>query len=170
MRRTRWWSLMTFGVLSLFAMGVSADEKKDEPKGHGPRASASASGSAAPSPSASAKEKDKETGDQKKRRGDYTLATANKIRSIAMRDKKAVTAEQKAVIKRHWRIAMRLLKIQRLAETAGKADKAKKAADLLAKEDARFFAKLEELSKAAAAGSASGPGAKPSAAPSGGAK
>ena len=167
MRKTRWWSLMAFGVLSLFALSVSADEKKDkdkdDQKGRGPHASASASGSAAPLPSSSAKEKDKENVDQKKRRVDYTLSTGNKIRTIVARDKKQTTAEQKVLIKRHWRVAMRLIKIQRLAEAAGKPDRAKKAADLLAKEDARFYAKLEELNKAAAAASASAAASAPSA-------
>ncbi len=183
MRKTRWWSLMAFGVLSLFALSVSADDKKDKDKddvkGRGPHATASASGSAAPAPSSSAKDKDKdkENVDQKKRRVDYTLSTGNKIRSIVARDKKQTTAEQKVLIKKHWRVAMRLIKIQRLAEAAGKPDRAKKAADLLAKEDARFYAKLEELNKAATAASAaasapSAPSAKASAAPavSGGAK
>ena len=186
MRIARWWSLCAFGALTLFVSSAPADDNKDREhgKGHMPPvvSAAAGSGSGASASSAAAGDagvgKGKETAEPKKRRVDYTLGTGNKIRSMLHKDKKQITAEEKAVIKTHWRIAMRLLKIQRVAEAASKPEKAKKAADLLAKEDARFYAKLEQLNKAAPATSASAsasagaPTPKPTAAPaaSGGAK
>jgi len=115
-----------------------------------------------------------ETPDQKKRRQDYARAGAAKIKAIAA--KKAMTPAMKALVQQHWQTSLRLLRIQRIAENAGKTAVAKRAADAIAKEDARFFAKMDELAKAAPAASGSASAAPPSSAPaaapasSGGAK
>jgi hypothetical protein len=155
MRWTRW---LWVGAFALYTVGAAADDTKDKDKPHAAAASATAQASAA-SAAASAQadggKHHKETPEQKKRRIDYTMSTGNKIRSIVRKDHKQVTPAEKAVIKKHWRIAMRLLKIERMAETHNKADRAKKAADLLVKEDTRFYAKLEDMNKTAPAAAAS---------------
>lgn len=146
-----------------------ADQAKDKgPKGPAALASVamSALGDAGVPPH-------RETADQKKRRQTYTTATADKIRAATKAKQKAMTPEMRALVKQHWRIAMRILRVQRIAENANKPAIAKRAADLLAKEDARFFAKLDALGKAAPSPSASGasaPSATPAPSASGGAK
>jgi hypothetical protein len=98
-------------------------------------------------PSASADPKTLETPDQKKRRVDYTASTTRKITAITKKQKQ--TPEMKTLVKAHWRTALRLLGVQRIAENTKKAAVAKRAADTLTKEDTRFFAKLTQLVKAA---------------------
>ena len=190
MRWTRW---LWVGAFALYTVGASADDSKDKDKGKNAHAAASAAASANAAPGAASAaasamaegdaggKHHKETPEQKKRRVDYTMSTGNKIRSIVRKDHKQVTPEEKAVIKKHWRIAMRLLKIERMSEAHNKPEKAKKAADLLVKEDARFYARLEEMNtktpaaaasaSAAAVTSAAASAAAPSKpAPSGGAR
>ena len=100
-----------------------------------------------------------DTLDQKKRRQDYVAATTKKIRAAVDKSKKPMSAEMKALTQKHWRTALRLLRIEAIAENTARTPIAKRASDARAKEDARFFAKLDELAKSAApAPSASGGG------------
>ena len=175
MRWTRW---LCVGALTLYSVSAAADDAKAKAKGpHAGRVSAAASASGAPGSAASAAsaasaqgdargKRHVETPEQKKRHADYMMATGNKIRALLEKDRKPVTSSERAIIKKHWRIALRLLKVQRIAEGQNKPDKAKRAAEVLAKEDARFYAKLEEMNKVAAAAAVS---ASPPA-PSGGSK
>lgn len=105
----------------------------------------------------------KESADQAKRRQDYTASTTTKIRAAVQKSKKPMSADMKALTQKHWRIAMRLLRVQRIAENTAKPAIAKRATDALGKEDTRFFAKLDELAKGA-------PSSSPSPSASGGAK
>ncbi len=91
----------------------------------------------------------KATPEQTKRREDYRLATMTKIRAAVQKSKKPMNAEMKALTQKHWRVSLRLLRVQRLAENTSKPAIAKRAVDALAKEDTRFFAKLDDLAKSA---------------------
>jgi hypothetical protein len=99
----------------------------------------------------------RETAEQRTRRAEYVRAGGAKIRATA----KVATPEIAALVKKHWRIALRLLRVQNVAESAGKPATAKRAAELLAKEDARFYAKLAALAKGPA--SPASPSASPTA-------
>jgi hypothetical protein len=167
----RWLRLGTICALvmapALVAAGAAAEQGKDTNK---PKAPLGATASSAPGGSADAKAAAKETPEQKKRRQDYTLATANKIRAISHKNKKQMTPEMKALVEKHWKVAMRILRVERIAQNNAKPAVAKRATDALAKEDARFFAKLEELNKNAPVATGAAPSAAPKPSATGSAK
>ncbi|HEX7601002.1 MAG TPA: hypothetical protein VF316_05325 [Polyangiaceae bacterium] len=137
--------------------------------GHGSAAgSASASASAAHEGDAKAdNDEDQGTGpdekpENKDKRRSYIRATKNKLTDAVQAGGKAVTDEERDVIRTHWRHTMRLWRIRNLAMVDGDKAVVTKVDALLAQEDGKTTAKLKELNAKAPAGTA--------AAPAGGAK
>jgi len=165
-------------VLGATVASVAMADGKDDRHGpaflHRPadagRGSAAGSASASPGADAGAdNDEDQGTGpdekpENKDKRRSYIRATKSKLTDAVQTGGKAVTDEERDVIRTHWRHTMRLWRIRNLALVDGDKAVGTKVDALLAQEDGKTTAKLKELNAKAPASTAA-----PSA-PAGGAK
>ena len=86
-----------------------------------------------------------ETSEQRKFKSDYVKATSLKIRDIAHKDRKAITKDEHTLIHRHWRRAMRALRVRELAEDDHDGKMEQRVDSFLKKTDDTFFDTLTGL-------------------------
>jgi hypothetical protein len=86
-----------------------------------------------------------ETADQIARRKAYVDKTAAHIIDLVHANGKAVTDDERAVIQRHWRHSMRLLRVRNLAELDSDTPDVARVDALLATADLHLDAKLKLL-------------------------
>ncbi len=95
---------------------------------------------------AGVKEKGKEGPEQKKRRKDYVDRITKEVRAIVRSDK-ILTAEEKELVRQHWRRSMRAHRIRLLAEDEKDNAVVARVDAYLAKIEKQLVDKLKELQK-----------------------
>lgn len=117
---------------------------------------AAAAAPATPTPAAPAaadagvKEKGKEGPEQKKRRQDYVARISKEVRAIVRSDG-VITAEEKELVRQHWRRSMRAHRIRLLAEDENNGAIVARVDAYLAKIEKTLMDHLKELNKKGAA-------------------
>ena len=101
------------------------------------------------------KEKGKEGPEQKKRRKDYIDRITKEVRTIVRSDK-VQTAEEKELVRQHWRRSMRAHRIRMLAEDEKDNAVVGRVDTYLAKIEKQLIEKLKELQKKAPAAAVDG--------------
>jgi hypothetical protein len=126
----------------------------------------SAAALAAPAPAGAASDDD-DTGvgkdekpEHREKRRTYIRHSKKAFGEAVHANGKALTDEERAAIRKHWHISMRLWRIRHLAEVDGNKAAVAQTDALLAKADAKTLAELKDLNAKAPAAAAATPGAK----------
>jgi hypothetical protein len=132
-----------------------------------PTQAAPASSAAAPSGAAAAAGDDDDVGESKdekpehkEKRRSYIRRTKKVLDEAVHGNGKTLTDEERAVIRKHWHLSMRLWRIRHLAEMEKDKASVQEVDTLLAKTDAKTMAQLKELSAKAPGATAGTAGAK----------
>lgn len=98
--------------------------------------------------------------EHKEKRRSYIRKTKKALDEAVHGNGKSLTDEERAVIRKHWHLSMRLWRIRHLAEMEKDKTSVQEVDTLLAKTDAKTMAQLKELSAKAPSATAGTAGAK----------
>ncbi len=94
-----------------------------------------------------------ETKEDREKRRSYIRRTKRELDETLHASTRDLTDDERAAIKHHWHVSMRLWRIRHLAQQAADKATVAKVDTLLAKADEKTTAKLKELSAKSAPGS-----------------
>lgn len=151
-------SLLALGAVAVALASSDADAQEKVRLRTVPGKAADAAAPATPTPTPAApaaadagvKEKGKEGPEQKKRRQDYVARISKEVRAIVRSDG-VITAEEKELVRQHWRRSMRAHRIRLLAEDENNAAIVARVDAYLAKIEKTLMDHLKELNKKGAA-------------------